>query len=290
MSILIFGKNGQVGWELCRSCSVLGAVKSVGSDEVDFKDQDSIVKVIREVNPRFIVNAAAYTDVDRAESEEEVANQVNGIAVGVIAEEAKRIGAHLTHYSTDYVFDGLKSTPYGEEDMPAPLNAYGRSKLLGERYIRDVGVSSVTLRITWVYGRRGKNFYRTMLRLGGEREELRVVGDQNGVPTWSRHVADATAVIIRDCDLLSKSGVYHMTPQGKTNWYEYATEIFSAVRSAAPTVDLKIKKLVRIEAAEYPTPARRPMNSLLENKKIESHFGIKLPEWQDSLRMVIGDS
>lgn len=289
MKILIFGKHGQVGWELQRSCSVLGMVKTLGSQEVNFLDGKAISQAIRDYQPTHIVNAAAYTDVDKAESEESIANQINGISVGILAEEAKRCGAKLVHYSTDYVFDGSKEGAYTEVDSPAPLNAYGRSKLLGEKYLQEVGGESIIIRVTWLYGNRGKNFFKTMLRLGQEREELRIVGDQIGAPTWCRHVSDATARVIGDQDFGNKTGIYHMAPQGNTSWSGFAEEIFSEIRKVNPSIVLKIKELVKIRSDEYPSPARRPKNSLLESRKMEAQFGIKLPRWQESLRMVIDD-
>ncbi|WP_415062037.1 dTDP-4-dehydrorhamnose reductase [Bdellovibrio sp.] len=289
MRILIFGKQGQVGWELQRSCSVLGMVKSLGSQDVNFLDGKAISQAIRDYQPTHIVNAAAYTDVDKAETEENIASQINGVSVGVLAEEAKVCRAKLVHYSTDYVFDGSKDGAYTEVDAPAPLNAYGRSKLLGEKYIQDVGGESIIIRVTWLYGKRGKNFFKTMLRLGQEKEELRIVSDQVGAPTWCRHVSDATARVISDLDFGDKTGVYHMTPQGSTSWSGFAEEIFGEVRKIKPSTVLKVKDLVKIRSDEYPSPARRPRNSLMESRKIEAQFGIKLPHWQESLRMVIDD-
>ncbi len=285
--ILIFGKNGQVAWELQRSCAILGEVKACGTQEVDFQRPQDIINTIRSFKPDCIVNAAAYTAVDKAESEESIANQINGYSVGVVAEEAKALGAKLIHYSTDYVFDGSKETPYVESDQTSPVNAYGRSKLLGEKCIQEVGGDSVILRVSWVYGTHGNNFYKTMLRLGADREQLKVVADQFGVPTWSRHIADATAHILQSSEFSAKKGIYHLTPQGKTNWCEFAQEIFKCSAELKPQVPLKVRQVLPIGTADYPTPAKRPKNSMMDSFSVTKEFGVKLPNWLDSLKLVI---
>lgn len=286
MKMLIFGKNGQIAWELQRSLAVLGEVRALGSNEVNFLDKAAIVSAIKEYKPTHIVNASAYTAVDKAEQEEDVANKINGDAVGVIAEEAKRIEASFLHYSTDYVFDGSKTTAYVETDSAGPLNAYGRSKLLGEQNIQAVGGDYIVLRVSWVYGNHGQNFYRTMLRLGSEREELKIVSDQIGAPTWSRHIADASAHILKDRDISDKVGIYHLSPQGETSWYGFANKIFELHREAGLT-PLKVKSLQEISTQEYVTPAKRPLNSRMKASKIFSAFGLMLPEWSQSLSMVV---
>jgi dTDP-4-dehydrorhamnose reductase len=285
--ILIFGKNGQVAWELQRSCAILGEVKACGSHEVNLERPQDIVNTIRSYRPDYIVNAAAYTAVDKAESEESIANQVNGHSVGAMAEEAKAVGAKLIHYSTDYVFDGSKETPYVESDPTNPVNAYGRSKLLGEKYIQEVGGDSVVLRVSWVYGTHGNNFYKTMLRLGADREQLKVVADQFGVPTWSRHIADASAHILRDAEFSAKKGIYHLTPQGKTNWCEFAQEIFKLTAEIKPQVALKVREVSPIGTVDFPTPAKRPKNSMMDSNNVYKQFGVKLPNWMHSLKLVV---
>lgn len=289
MKILLFGKNGQVGWELQRSLAVLGEVKALGSQEVDFTKPERIQQVISEYKPSHIVNAAAYTAVDKAEDEEELATSVNGHAVGVIAEEAKRIGASFLHYSTDYVFDGKKSSPFVETDEESPLNAYGRSKLLGEKNITQIGGNSIILRVSWVYGARGNNFLKTMLRLGSDRESLSVVDDQVGAPTWSRHIAEVSAHILKDDSFSSKKGIYHLAPQGRVSWCGFAKAIFEAERSTKSENTLKIQSVMPILAKDYPVKALRPLNSVMSSAKLENAFGLKLAHWQDSLALVINE-
>ncbi|WP_374028797.1 dTDP-4-dehydrorhamnose reductase [Bdellovibrio bacteriovorus] len=289
MRILVFGKNGQVAWELQRSLASLGETRFVGSNEVNFAVPEAIAQAIREYKPTCIVNAAAYTAVDKAESDESVANQVNGESVGTLAHEAKKIGATVLHYSTDYVFDGEKKTPYVETDIPSPLNAYGRSKLLGEKRLLEVGGDSVILRVSWVYGRKGSNFLRTMLRLGGEKEELKVVNDQVGAPTWSRHIADVTSHIISDSDLRGKSGIYHVSPQGETSWFGFASKIFELHNEMYAEKTLKIKSLLPIPSEQYPSPAQRPLNSRMSSGKLRDSFGLELPLWERSLELMMSD-
>lgn len=278
--ILIIGKTGQVGWELQRTLLTLGHVVAVGKDQMDLLDPKSIQKIIREMKPQVIVNAAAYTAVDKAESELELAMAVNGRAPEVLAEEAKRLNAILVHYSTDYVFDGKATQPYSESSQTAPLNAYGRSKLVGEAAIQTVGGKTLIFRTSWVYGMRGRNFLLTMLKLAREKEELRIVNDQIGAPTWSRQIAQATAHILSQ-NLTSKEiwGLYHLIASGQTSWKGFAEAIFknqSVVR---------IPKIVGIPTLEYPTPAKRPAYSLLSNDKVQKVFGLTLPAWDDALRL-----
>lgn len=246
--------------------------------------------IIREFKPDRIINAAAYTAVDKAESEEHIANIINGETVGVIAAEAKKINAHLLHYSTDYVFDGSKQAPYSETDPTGPINAYGRSKLLGESLIQQVGGQFVILRVSWVYGFRAANFYRTMLRLAADRESIGVVDDQVGAPTWCRHIADASSHLISDSLLQEKSGIYHLSPQGETSWYGFAEKIFEFNRDCHSEQSLKIQTLNKLTSKEYVTPAARLLNSRMRALKIKEQFGIQLPHWQISLEMVIADS
>ncbi|WP_413294147.1 dTDP-4-dehydrorhamnose reductase [Bdellovibrio sp. HCB185ZH] len=287
MKTLIFGKSGQVAWELQRTCAVRGALLSVGSHEVDFSNPDSIVRTIRDYSPSHIINAAAYTAVDKAETNREIADQINGYAVGIIAEEAKKLGAKFVHYSTDYVFDGTKSTAYVESDAASPINNYGKSKSLGERLIAQCCGEYVILRVSWVYGARGANFLKTMVRLGAERESLSVVDDQVGSPTWCRDIAEATAQIIADRDFANKIGLYHLSAQGNVSWFGFATEIFKQYRLKFGDDALKIRNLERIVSSQYPTPAERPKNSVMNSEKINNVFGIQLPQWNESLTKVI---
>ena len=290
-TILITGANGQVGFELTRSLQGLGTLVALDRSRLDLADLDQVRAVVRQIKPTLIVNAAAYTAVDRAESESELAMLVNGQAPGVLAEEAKRLGAAMIHYSTDYVFDGTKSCPYVEEDMVNPQNAYGRSKLAGERAVAEVGGAHLTLRTSWVYGRRGGNFLLTMLRLAAERPELRIVADQYGAHTWcasiaaltAHVVAQARAVPVRDTAdwWTDKSGTYHMTASGSTSWFGFAEAIFELA-----ALELK-PKVVPIAASDYPLPAKRPANSRLLNDKLASAFGLKSPDWRDALHQAL---
>ena len=277
MKILLTGRNGQVGWELERALAAAGEVIALDRAQLDLSDEAAIRRATRAGAPQVIVNAAAYTAVDRAESEPAVAHAVNGIAPGILAEEARRAGALLVHYSTDYVFDGEKGTPYREDDATNPTSAYGRSKLQGEEAIRASGCRHVILRTSWVYAARGNNFLRTMLRLARERRELRVVGDQSGSPTAAHEIAAATTTLVRQG--APADGIYHLTAAGETSWYEFARAILSLTGHGEITVQ-------RITTAEYPTPARRPRYSVLSSQKIRAAAGIALPDWRFSLETV----
>ncbi|MGH7998933.1 MAG: dTDP-4-dehydrorhamnose reductase [Brasilonema sp.] len=295
--ILLTGSTGQVGWELQRTLMTLGEVISVGrkvqscSLRIDLSQPDTIRHVIREVQPDLIVNPAAYTAVDKAESEPELAMAVNGTAPGVIAEEAKLLGAGVIHYSTDYVFNGHQATPYTEQDEPDPQNIYGKTKLAGEKAIQAVDVPHLILRTSWVYSLRGKNFLLTMLKLAQERQELRVVDDQVGAPTWSRMIAESTAQILSQGtqDLIGflnrKNGIYHLTATGQTSWYGFAKAIFEY---DSKRNEHKLEKLVAISSEQYPTPAKRPAYSSLDTEKISCTFGLVLPSWQRNLELVLG--
>jgi dTDP-4-dehydrorhamnose reductase len=273
MKILVTGRDGQVGWELARVLPQIGEVVALGRNELDLGDPGQIVKVVREVKPDVIVNSAAYTAVDKAESEPEQAYLVNAAAPGFLAAEAKALGALLIHYSTDYVFDGAKQGPYVETDVPRPVSVYGDSKLAGEQAVQAVGGRHVILRTSWVYAARGKNFLLTMLKLGMEKPQLRVVDDQRGAPTWARSIAEATATIIRDGD--PPSGLYHFTAAGQTTWCGFAREILRLAEIATPVKG--------ITTAEYPTPAKRPANSVLDTQKLRQAFGIRIAPWGESL-------
>ncbi len=277
MKILLTGKNGQVGWELARALAPLGEVIAFDRAGLDLAVPDRIVSVVRSVRPDVLINAAAYTAVDRAESEPGAAHAINAAAVAVLAEEAKRAQTLLIHYSTDYVFDGTKDTPYVEEDRPNPLNAYGRSKLAGEQAIHDIGGAHLILRTSWVYSARGKNFLLTIRRLLQEKKELRVVSDQIGAPTCARGLAEATVELLRRqgaAALGDARGIYHATTSGSTSWHGFAREIARLERPESPA------RIVPIASSEYPTPARRPGNSRLSSEKLLRRFGVALPRWE----------
>ncbi|KAF0205655.1 MAG: dTDP-4-dehydrorhamnose [Gallionellaceae bacterium] len=289
--ILLTGKSGQVGWELQRTLAPLGQVIALDSAELDLADADAIRRKVREIQPHIIVNPAAYTAVDKAESEPDLAMSINGIAPGVFAEEAKKLNALFVHYSTDYVFDGSKIGAYHEEDAPNPLGVYGKTKLEGERAIRAVGGNHLILRTSWVYGARGKNFLLTMLRLARERSELRIVNDQIGAPTWCRSLGEITAQMLAQLyapgagkeELARVSGTYHLTSAGSVSWHGFAAEIIRLAEiQPAPN-------LVAIPSHEYPTPAVRPMNSVLSNDKLARTFGLHAGSWQDNLQLCMGE-
>ena len=285
MKILILGANGQVGWELQRSLAPLGEVEALGHAVLDLTNPDAIRQALRHIAPDVIVNAAAYTAVDRAEQEPELAQAVNGIAPGVLAEEAKHLNAALVHYSTDYIFDGAKGSPYAEIDAPNPMSVYGKTKLAGERAVAAVGCAHLVLRTSWVYAARGKNFLLTIQRLARERDELRVVDDQFGAPTWSRMIAASTSAILSQClhkgsvasVLRDKGGLYHLTAAGQTSWFGFASEIVKFADKAP--------RMTPITTAEYPLPAPRPAYSVMSNAKLERVFGLRLPDWRDSLAL-----
>ncbi len=260
MKILLTGQNGQVGWALSPKLAALGELCAVDLPVFDLARPDTMAALLREFKPDVIINPAAYTAVDRAESERDAAFAVNGVAPGLLAEEARRLGALLIHYSTDYVFDGGKETPYVESDSPAPLNVYGASKLEGERAIAAAGCRHLILRTSWVYGTHGQNFLLSMLKLGRERPQLRVVDDQIGAPTWAGSLAEMTLALLQD-EIAGRavSGLYHATDGGETSWYGFAQEIFKHA-----TIETAI---LPIPTSEYPTPAPRPRNSRLNNDK-----------------------
>jgi len=286
MKILLTGSNGQVGWELRRTLACLGEVVAVDSKSLDLRDADAIRRVVREVAPRVIVNPAAHTAVDKAESETDLAWAINASAPGLLAEEAEKLGALLVHYSTDYVFDGSGERPWLEDDASGPLNVYGASKLAGEQAIRAACQRHLIFRTSWVYGARGANFLLTMRRLMRERPELKIVADQIGAPTWSRMLAEATALILaqqvspaRGADRPEPWGVYHMTNGGETSWHGFAEAIqtLDAHESQA--------RLLPIPSSGYPTPAQRPLNSRLNNDKLARVFGVRLPDWRQALAL-----
>lgn len=304
LRILITGATGQVGWQLQRTFAPLGDVIACTRSELDFGQPDSVAKFIREHAPDIVVNAAAYTAVDRAESEPELAHLVNADTPERIAQELVRTGGLLIQYSTDYVFGGTKSGPYDEDDPTGPLNTYGRTKLAGEQAIASTGCAHIILRTSWVYDVRGKNFLRTVLRLAREREELTMVGDQHGAPTWARSIAEATAQIAAQCIQRGDArgwgydGIFHLTAAGQTTWAGFAEQILEEYEALAEWPadtgewgsPLLAKRVLPITSDQYPTPARRPLNSLLSNRKLESTFGLRLPDWRDLLRLALQDA
>ncbi|SAL66508.1 dTDP-4-dehydrorhamnose reductase [Caballeronia arvi] len=285
--ILVTGIGGQVGFELVRSMQGLGDIIALDRSAMELSDADSVRRVLREVAPDIIVNPAAYTAVDRAETEPELAERINVVAPRVMAEEAQRAGALLIHYSTDYVFDGVKSQPYQEDDETNPQNVYGRTKRDGERAIAATGCAHLIFRTSWVYGGRGRNFMLTMLKLASEREQLRVVADQIGAPTWSGTIAALTASVVaqgvgRGRDWWrDRSGIYNLTASGSTSWAGFADAIFELAQ-------LKNRPVVMpIPSSAYPTPARRPANSTLSHEKLARVFGLQPPAWRDALRLCL---
>jgi len=301
--ILLIGKNGQLGNDLQNLLPRLGALVATDREQLDLSRPADIRSLIQDFHPALIVNAAAYTAVDQAEKDEPLARAINSVAPAVIAEAAKKVGAALVHYSTDYVFDGSKNSPYEENDPPNPISAYGRTKLAGEQAIRDSGVDHLIFRTAWVYSTRGTNFLLTILRLATQREELRIVRDQIGAPTWSREIASASAQVLQQIYNQSDAraawsehgGTYHLTAAGETNWYESAQAILQEAahapdslawfRAATNGKELLARRVLPITTAEYPTPARRPAYSVLSNSKLNRAFGIQLPGWRQQLQL-----
>ncbi|NES70988.1 MAG: dTDP-4-dehydrorhamnose reductase [Okeania sp. SIO2D1] len=285
MKILLTGINGQLGHQLQPLLTNIGEVTAVGRENLDLADSNAISQIISQVKPEIIVNAAAYTAVDKSENEPELAHAVNSIAPGIMATEAKKLGATLIHISTDYVFDGTQSTPYTETDPTNPLGIYGKSKLAGEKAIRETEANHIIIRTAWVYGVYGKgNFVKTMLRVGKDREELRVVYDQVGCPTWTGDLAEAIAQIIPHLNS-ETYGTYHYTNSGAISWYDFAMTIFEEAKQLG--FPLEVKRVVPITTAEYPTPAKRPAFSVLNSEKISKVLGKHSPYWRDSLRQML---
>ncbi|VVE28120.1 dTDP-4-dehydrorhamnose reductase [Pandoraea soli] len=289
--ILLTGATGQVGWELARSLQGLGDVHAPGRNEMDLLDTDSVVRTLRDFSPDLIVNPAAYTAVDRAETDEAAAYQVNAVVPGIMAEAAKRTGALVVHFSTDYVFDGTSSTPYREDEPTNPQNAYGRTKLAGEAAIAASGAHHLVLRTSWVYGARGANFLLTVQRLARERDELRIVADQHGAPTWCRTIAELTSQVLvqgfggngADADFWREhGGLYHLTAAGQTTWHGFTEAILDL--SAAE----KRPNVVAIPTSAYPLPAKRPAYSVLDNDKLARTFGVRAPDWRAALSLCLG--
>ena len=305
LKILLTGKNGQVGRELGHYLQRLGEVVALGHADIDLCDTTTVRQLIRRLQPQLIVNAAAYTAVDQAETECDLAHKINAEAPAVLAEEGKKLAAALVHYSTDYVFDGSKDCPYQETDPPSPINAYGKTKLAGEQAIQQIGIPHLILRTSWVYAVRGKNFLLRILRLASENEEVRVVNDQIGAPTWSRAIAAGTAQMLSTAfamqsetsHLETLGGVYHMTAAGQTTWFGFASAILrEGVRALAQSPEVQsatggrpliAHTIVPISSHDYPTPARRPANSVLSNDRLLQTFHLRLPDWRTQLRLAM---
>ena len=291
MKILLLGKNGQVGWELQRSLAPLGELIALDRHQADglngdLSDPEALRATIRQVQPDVIVNAAAYTAVDKAESETELADRVNGIAAGVMAEEAAASGAWLVHYSTDYVFNGQGTAAWRETDAVAPVNHYGSSKLAGERAITASGCKHLIFRTSWVYGARGNNFAKTMLRLARDRETLGVVADQIGAPTGADLIADVTAQALRQAlQQPELAGLYHLAAAGEVSWHGYASEVIAFAKANGEL--LAVKAIEPVETTAYPTPAHRPLNSRLDTQKLRATFSLHLPDWQSGVTRML---
>ena len=296
--VLLLGKSGQVGWELERCLATVCEVVALDHQGMDLASPDSIRKTVREIRPSVIINAAAYTAVDKAEAEPALAMAINGIAPGILAEEAKRLGAALIHYSTDYVFDGAKNSPYTEDDEPNPLNVYGKTKLAGERAIQAVGAPHLILRTSWVYGARGKNFLLTILRLAKEKPELNIVDDQTGAPTWCRFIAQASSQILGQILYASRgkatphwtelAGAYHLSCGGETSWYGFAQAAIEKLRHTS-AANSPMPQLSPIRSADYATAAARPAYSILSNTRLTETFAVALPNWARGLEFVLLD-
>ncbi len=282
LKILLLGCEGQVGWELQRSLAPLGEVVAFDRD-LDLTQLESLAQAVRTIAPQVIVNAAAHTAVDKAESEPELARAINATAVGVLAEEAQRLGAWLVHYSTDYIFNGSGTTPWKESDTPNPLNIYGQTKLEGERLVAERCERHLIFRTSWVYAARGGNFAKTMLRLAGERELMQVINDQFGAPTGAELLADVTAHAIRQvmqANGAEKTGIYHLVAGGETTWFDYANMVVSLMDTALPATKKVVKELRPVPTTAFPTPAKRPHNSRLDTSKLQQTFGLTLPHWE----------
>ena len=292
MNILLLGKGGQVGWELQRSLAVLGQVTALDFDSPehcgDFAHPEGVAATVRALRPDVIVNAAAHTAVDKAESEPAFARLLNATTPGLIAQEAARLGALLVHYSTDYVFDGSGERPWVETDTPAPLSVYGATKWEGEQHIQQSGCRHLILRTSWVYAARGGNFAKTMLRLAQERERLTVIDDQWGAPTGADLLADVTAHAIRHLQHRpGDGGLYHCVASGETNWHSYAKYVIAQAGQAPAAIKIKAIEIAPVPTSAFPTPARRPHNSRLDTRKLQATFGLTLPHWQQGVARML---
>ena len=284
MKILLTGKNGQVGFELQRSLSLLGKVVAIDIQDCDLKDEHAIRRLVQAIEPNVIVNPAAYTAVDKAESEPASAEAINARAPAVLAQEAQRLGAMMVHFSTDYVFDGTLSRAYAETDTPNPSSVYGATKLAGELAVQAACSRHLILRTSWVVGAHGGNFAKTMLRLSAERDSLSVVADQFGAPTSAALLADLSALLVRDATRQPATGfpygLYHAVASGVTSWHEYACHVIERAREAGRPLRVAATAIHPISSAEYPTPAKRPTNSRLDTTKLQHTFSVNLPHWQ----------
>ena len=294
MNILLLGKGGQVGWELQRSLSVLGQVTALDFDSQelcgDFANPEGVRDTVRQLRPQVIVNAAAHTAVDKAESEPEFARLLNATTPGLVAEEAARLGAWLVHYSTDYVFDGSGTRPWVETDTPAPLSVYGATKLEGEQRIQQSGCQHLILRTSWVYAARGGNFAKTMLRLAQERDKLAVIDDQWGAPTGADLLADVTAHAIRHLQHRPQDGgLYHCVAAGETTWHSYAKFVLEHASKAQQAIKIIAKEVAPVPTSAFPTPATRPHNSRLATAKLQTTFGLQLPHWQTGVARMLAE-
>lgn len=290
MNILLFGKNGQVGWELERSLMPIGDVLALDRSQADLSKPDTLIPIFQESKPDVVINAAAYTAVDTAENDEQLAMMINAEAVGVLAEVSRANNALLIHYSTDYVFDGKKDGAYSEEDTPNPLNIYGKSKLAGENAIIKSNVDHLIFRTSWVFSTRGKNFLNTILRLARERDDLSIVADQIGTPTWARLIAEVTgyclvqAIQSREIGNFS-SGIYNLTAKNYTSWYEFAKQIITSSPDQNDFLDSE--NIKPITSKDYPTPAVRPLNSRLDITKLENDYSLLMPSWQETVKYAL---
>lgn len=293
--LLVIGPHGQVGWEVVRTLAPLGEVITAGRQNtavrVDLAQPETLREAVVALRPVAVINAAAYTAVDRAEEDAALAMAVNATAPGVLAEACRAVGALLVQYSTDYVFDGTARAPQTEADTPRPINVYGRSKLAGEQAVAQAGGAYLVLRTSWVYGLRGHNFLLTMRRLAAERDRLRIVDDQIGSPTWARMIAEATALLVArglvaPDWLQSQAGLYHLSAGGYTSWCQFARRI---VEWAPPPAPAEAPVVEAIATAEYPTPAARPLYSVLDNRRLRETFGLALPDWETSLASCLAD-
>ena len=295
MKILLLGKDGQIGWELQRALAPLGEVVALGRADAglltgDLARLEPLASTVRSVAPDVIVNAAAYTAVDKAESEPELAHTVNGVAPGVLAREAAALGAWLVHYSTDYVFDGTGSLPWAEESPTGPLSVYGRSKLDGERAILSTRCQHLIFRTSWVYAARGNNFPRTMLRLAAERDSLGVIDDQFGAPTSAELLADVTAHALRNALAEPElAGTYHVAASGETTWHGYARHVIEFARATGRPIKVLPEAVRPIPTSAYPTPAMRPVNSRLDTSKFTRTFGLTLPNWTAGVNRMLAE-
>ena len=296
MKVLLLGKNGQVGWELQRSLAPLGELVALDRQGApglvgDVSDLDGLAATVRALRPQLIVNAAAHTAVDKAESEPDLARRLNAEAPAVLAREAAACGALLVHYSTDYVFDGSGERPWREGDATGPLGVYGRTKLEGEQAIAASGCRHLILRTSWVYAARGGNFAKTMLRLARERERLTVIDDQWGAPTGAELIADVTAQAVAQLrQVPGKGGLYHLAAAGATTWFEYAKYVLAEAQRAQPAIEMKVTEVTPIATRDYPTPARRPHNSRLDCTRLQAAFDLRLPPWQDGVRRMLAET